>query len=161
MKVAKEFKWEMGHRLPEHFGNCKNIHGHSYKMIVEFEGELNKNEMIIDFYDVDKIIKPLLEKFDHAFMVNKNDKEVLEFLDKIKSKKVVVDFNSTVENICNFILNEIIRVELPKNISSVTVRIYETNEDYAEEKILLRLRLGFMRLTRIMLRKKSYFVDSS
>ena len=71
-------------------------------------------------------------------MVNKNDKEVLEFLDKIKSKKVVVDFNSTVENICNFILNEIIRVELPKNISSVTVRIYETNEDYAEEKILLR-----------------------
>ena len=40
MKVAKEFKWEMGHRLPEHFGNCKNIHGHSYKMIAEFEGEI-------------------------------------------------------------------------------------------------------------------------
>ena len=87
MKVAKEFKWEMGHRLPEHFGNCRNIHGHSYKMIVEFEGELNENEMIIDFYDIDRIIKPLVEKFDHAFMVNKNDKEVVEFLEKIKSKK--------------------------------------------------------------------------
>ena len=137
MKVAKEFKWEMGHRLPEHFGNCINIHGHSYKMIAEFEGRLNENDMVIDFYDVDKIIKPLVEKLDHAFMVNKNDTEVIEFLDRIKSKKFVVDFKSTVENICKFILNEIRKVELPTNISSVSVRIYETNEDYAEEKIIL------------------------
>jgi len=137
MKIAKEFKWEMGHRLPEHFGNCKNIHGHSYKMIVEFEGELNNDEMIIDFYDIDRIIKPLVEKLDHAFMVNNNDKEVIEFLEKIKSKKLVVDFNSTVENICNFVLKEIKKFELPENILSVTVRIYETNEDYAEERIML------------------------
>jgi 6-pyruvoyltetrahydropterin/6-carboxytetrahydropterin synthase len=137
MKIAKEFKWEMGHRLPEHFGNCKNIHGHSYKMIVEFEGELNNNEMIIDFYDVDKIIKPLIDRLDHAFMVNKNDKDVVNFLEKINSKKVVVNFNSTVENICNFVLNEIKESDLPKNISSVSVRIYETNEDFAEEKLIL------------------------
>ena len=137
MKVAKEFKWEMGHRLPEHFGNCKNIHGHSYKMIAEFEGRLNENDMIIDFYDVDRIIKPLVEKLDHAFMVNKNDTEVIEFLDKIKSKKLVVDFNSTVENICKFVLDEIKKADLSNNIFSVSVRVYETNEDYAEEKIIL------------------------
>jgi len=138
MKVAKEFRWEMGHRLPEYFGKCKNIHGHSYKMIIEFEGELNESEMIIDFYDIDRIIKPLIEKLDHAFMVNKNDSDVLAFLDKIKSKKLVVDFNSTVENICNFVLKEIKKFELPENISSVAIRIYETNEDYAEERITLR-----------------------
>lgn len=137
MKVAKEFKWEMGHRLPDHYGNCKNIHGHSYKMIVEFEGELNKDDMIIDFYDIDKIINPLIEKLDHAFMVNKNDKDVIEFLDKIKSKKIVVDFNSTVENICNYVLKEIKISKLPQNIFSVSVRIYETNEDYAEGKLIL------------------------
>jgi 6-pyruvoyltetrahydropterin/6-carboxytetrahydropterin synthase len=137
MKIAKEFKWEMGHRLPEHFGNCKNIHGHSYKMIVEFEGELNNNEMIIDFYDIDKIIKPVINRLDHAFMVNKNDKDVVEFLEKIKSKKLVVDFNSTVENICKFVLGEIKKFEMPPNISSIGVRIYETNEDYAEEKVIL------------------------
>lgn len=138
MKVAKEFKWEMGHRLPKHFGNCKNIHGHSYKMIIEFEGELNKDEMIIDFYDIDKIIKPVIEKLDHAFMVNSKDKDVIEFLEKIKSKKIVVDFNATVENICKLMLSEIKKFELPKNIFSVSVRIYETNEDYAEEKFLLQ-----------------------
>ena len=92
MKIAKEFRWEMGHRLPEHFGQCKNIHGHSYKMIVEFEGDLNEQGMVIDYYDVEKIINPIIGKLDHAFMVNKNDKNVIEFLEKMSSKKVVVDF---------------------------------------------------------------------
>jgi 6-pyruvoyltetrahydropterin/6-carboxytetrahydropterin synthase len=137
MKIAKEFRWEMGHRLPEHFGLCKNIHGHSYKMIVEFEGELDKNQMVIDYYDVEKIINPVIEKLDHSFMVNKNDKIVLELLDKMNSKKVVVDFNSTVENICTFLLSKIKGSSLPSNISSITVRVYETQFDYAEEKLKL------------------------
>ncbi len=133
MKIAKEFCWEMGHRLPEHFGLCKNIHGHSYKMIVEFEGELDKNQMVIDYYDVEKIINPVIEKLDHSFMVNVEDKIVLEFLDKMNSKKVIVDFNSTAENICNYLLSEIKKCSLPSNISSIRVRVYETQFDYAEE----------------------------
>ena len=137
MKIAKEFRWEMGHRLPEHFGLCKNIHGHSYKMLVEFEGELDKNEMVIDYYDVEKIVNPLIEKLDHAFMVNKNDNIVLEFLEKINSKKIVVDFNTTAENICLYLLNEIKKVPLSANLSSVKVRVYETEFDYAEESMML------------------------
>ena len=137
MKIAKEFRWEMGHRLPEHFGLCKNIHGHSYKMIVEFEGDLDKNQMVIDYYDVEKIINPVIEKLDHAFMANKDDKEALEFLEKMNSKKVVVDFNSTAENICSYLLAEITKTVLPSNISSVKVRVYETQFDYAEESMSL------------------------
>ena len=137
MKVAKEFQWEMGHRLPEHFGLCKNIHGHSYKMIVEFEGELNKNGMVIDFYDVEKIINPLVEEMDHAFMVKDDDEVMLEFLHKLNSKKVVVDFESTVENICKYISAKIAKNKLPGNIKSISVRVYETAGDYAEEKISL------------------------
>ena len=133
MKIAKEFRWEMGHRLPEHFGLCKNIHGHSYKMIVEFEGELDKNQMVIDYYDVERIINPVIEKLDHSFMVNIDDKIVIEFLEKMNSKKVVVGFNSTAENICNYLLSEIKKCSLPSNISSVKVRVYETQFDYAEE----------------------------
>ncbi|HMN24242.1 MAG TPA: 6-carboxytetrahydropterin synthase [Ignavibacteriaceae bacterium] len=137
MKIAKEFRWEMGHRLPEHFGLCKNIHGHSYKMIVEFEGELDKNQMVIDYYDVEEIINPVIEKLDHSFMVTKDDKVVLEFLEKMNSKKTVVDFNSTVENICTYLLSEIKKCNLPSNISSVKVRVYETQFDYAEETMRL------------------------
>jgi 6-pyruvoyltetrahydropterin/6-carboxytetrahydropterin synthase len=138
MKIAKEFRWEMGHRLPEHFGLCKNIHGHSYKMLVEFEGELDKNGMIIDYYDVEKIINPIIEKLDHAFMVNKDDKVVLEFLEKMNSKKVVVDFQSTAENICTYILNEVKKANLPLNVKRLKVRVYETTHDYAEETLQLK-----------------------
>lgn len=138
MKIAKEFRWEMGHRLPEHFGLCKNIHGHSYKMLVEFEGDLDEQGMIIDYYDVEKIINPIVEKLDHAFMVNKNDKTVLEFLKKMNSKKVVVDFQSTAENICTFILDEVKKSNLPSNVKGIKVRVYETVDDYAEETLNLR-----------------------
>ncbi|MGB5893495.1 MAG: 6-carboxytetrahydropterin synthase [Ignavibacteriaceae bacterium] len=137
MKTAKEFHWEMGHRLPEHFGLCKNIHGHSYKMIVKFEGELDEQGMVIDFYDVEKIIAPIIDKLDHAFMVKDDDKLSLEFLEKLNSKKVVVNFESTVENICKYISDKIIKSNLPKNIQYITVRVYETSEDYAEEKVSL------------------------
>jgi len=137
MKIAKEFRWEMGHRLPEHFGQCKNIHGHSYKMIVELEGDLNEQGMVIDYYDVEKIINPIIGKLDHAFMVNKNDKNVLEFLKKMNSKKVVVDFESTAENICKYLLGEIVKSNLPSNAKRLSVRIFETEDDYAEDEIIL------------------------
>jgi 6-pyruvoyltetrahydropterin/6-carboxytetrahydropterin synthase len=134
MKIAKEFHWEMGHRLPEHFGLCSNIHGHSYKMIVEFEGELNEQGMIIDFYDVEKIIDPIVKELDHSFMVKDDDKIMVEFLNKLNSKKVLVDFVATVENICNYVTDKIITSNLPPNIKSIVVRIYESPKDYAEEK---------------------------
>ena len=133
MKIAKEFRWEMGHRLPEHFGLCTNIHGHSYKMIVEFEGDLNEQGMVIDYYDIEKIINAIIEKLDHSFMVNENDKVAVEFLEKLKSKKVVVDFESTAENISIYMLNEISHSNLPSNVKKIKVRIYETEGDYAEE----------------------------
>ena len=137
MKVAKEFRWEMGHRLPEHFGLCKNIHGHSYKMIVEFEGEINEQGMVIDYYDVEKIINPIIEKLDHAFIVSRDDIVVLEFLNKMNSKKIVIDFESTAENICNYLLAEIRKTKMTGNIKKIIVRVSETKNDYAEASMNL------------------------
>ncbi len=140
MKIAKEFSWEMGHRLPEHFGKCKNIHGHSYKMLVEIEGDVTENGMVMDYYDLKDVIEPLVERLDHAFLVYRNDKVVVEFLEKMNSKKVVVDFQSTVENITKFFLDEIKKAEMPSNIRKVKVRVCETPGDYAEEEITLKSR---------------------
>ncbi len=137
MKIAKEFSWEMGHRLPEHFGKCKNIHGHSYKMIVELDGEVDKNGMVLDYFDFKNIINPIVEELDHAFLVYHEDKVVIDFLNKLNSKKVVADFQSTVENICYYFLNRIKDSNLPPNIKSIKVRICETPDDYAEEIIEL------------------------
>lgn len=135
MKIAKEYSWEMGHRLPFHEGKCKNMHGHSYKCMVELNGEPDKNGMVLDYYDMKTIIQPIIDELDHSFMVYSEDKEVIEFLDKINSRKVVVDFQSTAENICLFLLKKIKEANLPGNIKSIKVKVLETENTYAEEEI--------------------------
>jgi 6-pyruvoyltetrahydropterin/6-carboxytetrahydropterin synthase len=135
MKIAKEFHWEMGHRLPEHFGKCKNIHGHSYRMIVEVEGSVNDRGMIMDYYDLKKVVNPIIEELDHAFMVYEQDKEIVKFLESVKSKRVIVGFQSTVENICKYILEKVKGSSLPSNVEKVKVRIFESVDDYAEEEV--------------------------
>jgi 6-pyruvoyltetrahydropterin/6-carboxytetrahydropterin synthase len=140
MKIAKEFRWEMGHRLPDHPGLCRNIHGHSYKMVVELEGEVLKNGMIIDFYDLGLIVKPIIEKLDHAFLVNRDDYKVYDFLKKNKMKMAAVDYSATVENICTDILGRIvkeIRSKKVRNISSISLKIYETPNSFAEQRTKL------------------------
>jgi len=140
MKISKQYRWEMGHRLPFHKGLCKNIHGHSYTMFVEITGRLDKNGMIIDFFDLNKIVKPIIEKYDHAFLCWKGDKKVLNFLTKNKMKKVVVDYHSTVENICSDFLdnltNKLLDIKNHK-FEELTVKIYESPNSYAEKSRLM------------------------
>src|SRR6266511_3452212 len=101
MKIAKEFRWEMGHRLPDHEGLCRNVHGHSYKMSVEVTGELNANGMVVDFFELGEIVNPILDRYDHSFLCSENDKPMAEFLRSNDMKRVFVDYPTTVENICN------------------------------------------------------------
>lgn len=137
MKISKEFKWEMGHRLPFHSGKCKNIHGHTYKMRVEIEGDLDENGMVMDYYDVSSAISPIVDEFDHSFMVKENDTDVLGFLDKLGSKKVVVPFETTAENITLFMLKKIKDRIASERIKRIKVRVYETEKTYAEDEIEL------------------------
>ncbi len=133
IKLGKDYIWEMSHRLPFHNGWCKNIHGHSYKMRVELVGELDENGMLIDFYDIDKIVKPVVQSYDHSMLVDQNDTTTLRFLQENGFRHVVIIFTSTSENIAiNFakIFSEQFRQY--KNIKELTVRIYETSDAFAE-----------------------------
>ena len=138
MKISKEFKWEMGHRLPFHSGKCINIHGHTYKMRVEIEGDLDSNGMVMDYYDVSSVISPLVDELDHSFIVKDNDSEVIEFLNKLNSKKVVVPFETTAENITLYMLQKIKEKITSDRIKKIKVRVYETEKTYAEDEIVLK-----------------------
>jgi len=137
MKIAKEFRWEMGHRLSFHNGKCVNLHGHSYKLLVEFEGLLDTNGMMIDYYDVKTIISPIIDKIDHAFMVYEKDTPVIEALTNLKSNFVVVPYQPTAENLCRYFIDEIKSAGLPNNIREVKVQVFETETTYAEDSAKL------------------------
>ena len=139
VRIAKEFVWEMSHRLPFHHGGCKNIHGHSYKLRVEAKGETDENGMIMDYYDLANIIDPLIARFDHAFLVDNKDEVMIEFLKANDFKHFIVDCTTTAENIAEYILNYIKPEFLEyKNIETLKVRLHETYDVFAEIEIKLR-----------------------
>ena len=137
MKIAKEFRWEMGHRLQCHKGKCVNLHGHSYKMLVEFIGDIKDDGMVLDYFDVKEIVGPIIDKLDHAVIITKTDTELIEAVKKLNSDHVIVDFESTAENLCIYFLNKIKESNLPENITSIMVKVFETENTYAEESLSL------------------------
>ena len=105
--IAKQFRWEMGHRLPDHPGLCKNIHGHSYEAQVILVGEPDESGMVMDYFDLKTMVQPLIDRTgpllsprhdpDSRFM-----KSVL--LEHHPMKVVEIDVPTTAENIAQYLL---------------------------------------------------------
>lgn len=138
MEIAKEFRWEMGHRLPFHEGGCRNVHGHSYRMRVVVTGQLDENGMVIDYFDIRAIVDPIVERVDHAFLCDESDREMLGFLEEMDMKRVVVPFPSTAENIAGWMLEQVSeQLKGYSNLETIAVRLYETERTYAEARIVV------------------------
>lgn len=134
IKISKTFFWEMGHRLTFHNGKCKNLHGHSYKARIIIEGELDKNGMLLDYYELKKIVNPFIDSLDHSFLVFKEDVQLIKFLEEFQSKYIILETETTAENICDYFLRKL-KDKFPPNVKKLTVRIYETSNVYAEKSI--------------------------
>jgi 6-pyruvoyltetrahydropterin/6-carboxytetrahydropterin synthase len=136
MKISKDFRWEMGHRLQCHKGKCFNLHGHSYKLQVEFNGEINPNTgMVMDYFDVKDVVAPIVNKLDHTVVAWDKDTELIEMLKKLNTAHVILPFETTAENLVGYFLNEISKADIPSEISRIKVRVCETENTYAEDEI--------------------------
>lgn len=88
--IEREFSFEAGHCLVHHNGKCSSPHGHSYRFIVFIQGdELIKQgpqkNMIIDFYNLEAIVYPMIEDFlDHKWLNDSlmTDSPSVEFIAK-------------------------------------------------------------------------------
>lgn len=136
MKIAKDFRWEMAHRLQCHKGKCFNLHGHSYKLQVEFEGPVNTNTgMVLDYFDVKDIVAPLVDELDHTVIICEKDSILIDKISELNSAYVVVPFETTAENLVRYFLEKISKANLPKEISKIKIRVCETENTYAEAEI--------------------------
>jgi len=130
--ISKRFRWEMGHRLPQHDGLCKNLHGHSYAMKVFLTGEPDSSGMVMDYFDVTSLVAPLIAELDHAFIADKHDTEVVSFLTANNLKMVVIDVPTTAENLAVYALQFVLS-KLPKQhtLVKVALSIQETEKTSA------------------------------
>lgn len=117
LTVTKHFGFEACHHLPYYEGACHNVHGHSYKLDVTVGGQVIKDGpkqgMIIDFKDLKKIVKEnVVDKLDHQDLNN-------------------IYANPTAELMVTDIAYSIMQ-KLPKEVYLVSVKLWETEDSYAE-----------------------------
>lgn len=75
-KVSRQYTFDSSHQLPGHKGKCASLHGHTYYVTVAVEGYLlpgatenrSNADMVIDFGDLDAMIKPIIDRMDHCFI---------------------------------------------------------------------------------------------
>lgn len=129
----------MAHALLGYDGLCKNIHGHSYTLVVTVIGTpirdnaSPKNGMLIDFKDLKNIIKQhIIDRFDHALALNSSTpKDLLDVLTNNYDKIVLTDYQPTTENMIADMAEKIGGL-LPKNLKLFSLRLRETPSSYAE-----------------------------
>lgn len=70
-RLSKDFHFEAAHTLPTlpEGHKCRNLHGHSFKVEVVIEGEVDEEiGWVYDHKRISEAIEPLLEIVDHAYL---------------------------------------------------------------------------------------------
>ena len=64
--IIKDFAFAAAHRIPDHPGKCRHLHGHNYRVRVQLEAtELDELGMVLDFADLKAMMKQVVGHFDH------------------------------------------------------------------------------------------------
>lgn len=119
-RVVINDNFSSAHFLRNYKGKCENLHGHNYQIeIFVLSENLNNDEMVIDFTELKKITKDILQDIDHK-LINE-----IEFFKQ---------HNPTSENIAFYLFNKINKrlKEDFKNLILEKVRVWETERQYAE-----------------------------
>lgn len=74
MKVTKRIEFCAAHRLLNHAGKCKHLHGHNYVAEVTFTGLVTAGGMVIDFADIKDGVKGWVDaNWDHNCLLEASD----------------------------------------------------------------------------------------
>jgi 6-pyruvoyltetrahydropterin/6-carboxytetrahydropterin synthase len=133
MLVTKEIEIDMGHRVTNHKSKCASLHGHRYKIevgvddkVIDTEGSSDEG-MVIDFGDLKDIMMQAIDaKYDHGFVLWKEDPMYESLCADSNTKLVGVNFIPTAENLARHWYLRI-KPDLEKrNIKIKHVKVWET-----------------------------------
>jgi 6-pyruvoyltetrahydropterin/6-carboxytetrahydropterin synthase len=131
LTVSKECRFDAAHVLTNHAGQCKNLHGHTYRVVVEVAESGDGGDMVIDFKDLKQVIgEVILSRFDHAFIFDEaspSECEIAAVIAKHGMRSVGLPFRSTAENLARYFFRE-----LGARVNVYSVKVYETPESCAE-----------------------------
>ena len=80
-RVTRSFTFEAAHFLPWHPGQCRNLHGHSYRLEVAVEGPVDENGVVADFADVKAVVqREVIAHYDHTLLNDLLDNPTAEVI---------------------------------------------------------------------------------
>lgn len=126
--ITKEVYFCYGHRLMNHAGKCRHLHGHSVKAAISIEQDvLNSQSMVCDFSDIKECVEAYVEQYlDHNFLLHKDD-PLVPVLTANKERFWALDEHPTAE-----VLSKMIFQHLKKTGFKVSqVVLWETASAYA------------------------------
>ncbi len=143
MQITRRLEFDAGHRIPNHNSQCKHLHGHRYAIEITLSGDVITTEgvseqgMVMDFSDVKRIAKKhVVDAWDHAFLVYRGDKAVLDFLNTLPNHKtVVLDVIPTAEDLAKVafdLLKDAYRDTYGNHLKLERVRLYETPNNWVD-----------------------------
>lgn len=143
MQITRRLEFDAGHRIPNHNSQCRHLHGHRYAIEITLSGDIITTEgtseqgMVMDFSDVKRIAKEqLVDKWDHAFLVYRNDQTVCDFLATLpEHKTVTLAVVPTAENLAQIafdILAPAYRDVYGNHLRLERVRLFETPNNWAD-----------------------------
>ncbi|KOR28822.1 6-pyruvoyl tetrahydrobiopterin synthase [Achromatium sp. WMS3] len=126
--ISKEIHFCYGHRLLEHKGACKYLHGHSAKVLVRLGTEtLDEHGMVCDFADLNQFVKNWLQQtLDHTLLLYQED-PLIPILQAANEQYRALDCHPTAENIARLIFEAVAQAGFPV----LEVTLYETASAYA------------------------------
>jgi 6-pyruvoyltetrahydropterin/6-carboxytetrahydropterin synthase len=143
MQITRRLEFDAGHRIPNHNSQCKHLHGHRYIIEITLSGDVITTEgvseqgMVMDFSDVKRIAKErVVDAWDHAFLVYRGDKAVLDFLNTLPDHKtVVLEVIPTAENLAKVAFDLLLDAysdNFGNHLRLERVRLYETPNNWAD-----------------------------
>ncbi|MBT9131925.1 MAG: 6-carboxy-5,6,7,8-tetrahydropterin synthase [Syntrophomonadaceae bacterium] len=112
-EITVEDFFSAAHKLRDYEGECERLHGHNWKVEVSLTSQkLNKQEIVIDFRELKRLIKDILGELDHQYL---ND---LPYFKKD---------NPTTENIAGLIYKKLQQRIEEGGIEIKKVRVWESD----------------------------------
>ena len=92
--VTKTIGFCYGHRLIDHKGKCRHLHGHNGLVEIEVEAEeLDELGVVMDFSDIRDMVKGWIDaNLDHRMILNRED-EAVSMLRTLGEPMYLIDEN--------------------------------------------------------------------
>ena len=156
-RIMRRIEIDMGHRVTNHKGQCRNPHGHRYCIEAYVEGMLqtsgSSEGMVVDFGIVKEVMVESIHKhFDHGFALWKGDALVealglnvstgiLYYSEKLAAfksssplcgKAAIMSCIPTAENLAS-LWGQMIKLPLSEHgVTLLKLRVWETPNSFAE-----------------------------